>query len=798
MKNDKILVTSSEPLTVKSQSDEDSSNLGLKLRRVVDMSSINAQKKSTVSYPPAPAQNNKKQQKSKDHKDAKRTSAKHSKVSAKVKKAPSEASAPRSSSGSVPKAQRYSSDGQAKVSKHTSAPQPHTPRNSSDNQHKITRQSTDNNPRASQKSSDSHTHSANFSNDTQLRIAKYKSNTQPRIARNSSDAQPHVQHTSDVNNAALRKTSDALPKAQHNSSDFFPQTPSVSSDFRPKVARPSNEFLSIDAPISVPAVAVEPQMMDHYAEAFQKTDPSSQTNKRQSFKKGGFKTHAQFNKKASARFQKANRANKKYVRPMSENEKDLQAFVEAPTPADPLTAVPANNAFVPAVPAKMASSSFRKPSGQFGKRSGFKHKQVSRSPQSAINRAVKLSGSRKGVKLSGAHKTLKRAHMVFSHREALRNQSPTEDIIARLLLQSWQAKLWIDCIINVAPKCVTSLISAIPLVQAKLVSNINVQDGEISADIIHAHVTFKLHQFTPGQWRTVISMLSERALFSTALLNGELPEGIIEIFKQGSVSLFPQKIREFSTTCDTCELDLCEHICTVLLTIAQKLEEDPFFLLQLRGISREDLLQQLRNARSTQVVDTKSKYGTNYELPAGNIDFTKFYTPKSDLSDFDVTIKVTDSTLIKRLGNPTVWGAPITAEGAFVPIIRLTALVADEIGLMPPLEDDDVIDPSAEFETAIVRSSAMLPRVTRLPNTAFLKDEIPEEILKEMPRDPQSAGEDLLNWLQTLGATDIRTLARRVRLKKTEVKFIINAFLEHELIRQEGEGDKAKFVMIST
>ena len=694
---DTILVTSSEPIALKTNSDDDTSTQGPKLRRVVDMSSINAQKKTTVSYPPAQNAKSKKQAQPKDHKPSKHADSKKNRMS-----------------GS----------------------------------HHNVKHSSSAHPKASRQSSDTLPNKARVSSDTPPKIVQNAPDAQHKLSPPSSDTQPKITPT----------PSDTRPPVSHTPSDPQPRTTSQSSAAFPRIALP-------DTPISVPAVAYEPEMFE-FAQSTPEREPFSNKSSHhlkahRTSKHGPYKTSAKFAHNASPKFQQQNRNHKKYAQPLD----------DFPVPEN------VNNVST---------------SNEKNTRPVFAKPLVHRS--SDANRSIKKSS----VRLSRTNniKIKSKQPKLTLSRFKLTNSSETaRHIVAQLLLQSWQARMWVECLVNIGQNFIENMLSCMPLVQAKLVSNLDIQNGELTAEVIRSKVSFKLHQFTPGQWRTVINMLSERALFSTALLNGELPEGIVDVFKQGSVSLFPQKIRELIASCDICENAQCEHVCAVLLTIAQRLDEDPFFLLQLRGITREDLLNQLRNARSAQVVDAHSKYGTNYEFPAGNIDFTKFYTPKADLSEFDFHIALSESTLLKRLGNPNTWGAPINAEAAFAPIIRLTALVADEIGLNAPTNDENEFATSCDFETAVAHSSAMLPRVSRLPNIDFLENEIPPEIAAEMARDLQSAGDDLLNWLKTLGATDIRTLARRTRLKKTEVKLIVNAFLNHELIRQEGEGEKAKFII---
>ena len=78
-----------------------------------------------------------------------------------------------------------------------------------------------------------------------------------------------------------------------------------------------------------------------------------------------------------------------------------------------------------------------------------------------------------------------------------------------------------------------------------------------------------------------------------ALLAGDLPHALVEHAEEAGVELLPYG-GELGATC-TCEAwtDPCPHALAVLLQLGQLLDEDPFVLLHLRGLPREELLARL-------------------------------------------------------------------------------------------------------------------------------------------------------------------------------------------------------------
>jgi uncharacterized Zn finger protein len=78
-----------------------------------------------------------------------------------------------------------------------------------------------------------------------------------------------------------------------------------------------------------------------------------------------------------------------------------------------------------------------------------------------------------------------------------------------------------------------------------------------------------------------------------ALLTGDLPHPLVEHAEEAGAELLPYG-GELATRC-TCEpwADPCHHALAVMYQLAWLVEADPFVLLALRGIEREDLLARL-------------------------------------------------------------------------------------------------------------------------------------------------------------------------------------------------------------
>lgn len=105
--------------------------------------------------------------------------------------------------------------------------------------------------------------------------------------------------------------------------------------------------------------------------------------------------------------------------------------------------------------------------------------------------------------------------------------------------------------------------------------------------------------FDKTQWAQVEAGLAENALFAAALLAGEMPSDIGDVFDTVGLSLFPIKAGDLSLDCSCPDIAVpCKHVAATFYLLAETFDEDPFAILAWRGREREDLMENLAAARS--------------------------------------------------------------------------------------------------------------------------------------------------------------------------------------------------------
>ncbi|HEY0815402.1 MAG TPA: SWIM zinc finger family protein [Pseudonocardia sp.] len=106
--------------------------------------------------------------------------------------------------------------------------------------------------------------------------------------------------------------------------------------------------------------------------------------------------------------------------------------------------------------------------------------------------------------------------------------------------------------------------------------------------------------FGKAEWGAVAEALVADASYTAALLAGEMPHEIEDVFAAVGLSLFPASARDLALDC-TCpdQAVPCKHLAAVCYLLAERFDADPFEILALRGRDRETLLADLRSRRAT-------------------------------------------------------------------------------------------------------------------------------------------------------------------------------------------------------
>lgn len=132
------------------------------------------------------------------------------------------------------------------------------------------------------------------------------------------------------------------------------------------------------------------------------------------------------------------------------------------------------------------------------------------------------------------------------------------------------------------------------------IDNVSISKGQIFATVqgtIPTPYRVKINfEIIPEEgWQKIIKNLEKYPLNLIEMLEGKMPLDIVSLFENNGYSLFPTTEKKMEATCSCPDKEIpCKHIAAVILYIARVLDYDPLILLELKGKSKKELLNDLQ------------------------------------------------------------------------------------------------------------------------------------------------------------------------------------------------------------
>ncbi len=161
---------------------------------------------------------------------------------------------------------------------------------------------------------------------------------------------------------------------------------------------------------------------------------------------------------------------------------------------------------------------------------------------------------------------------------------------------TWWSKAWLRAV-EEASFAAAELKAGRSLARSGAVGAITVSDGAFVAAVVEGHdaytVTGTLPVLASGDQQVLVEIVAAETGRIAALMSGDLPLPMVEAVEEAGVELLPFG-GELGSAC-SCDywLDPCPHALAVLTQLAWLIQRDPFVLIQLRGLARDDVLARL-------------------------------------------------------------------------------------------------------------------------------------------------------------------------------------------------------------
>lgn len=134
------------------------------------------------------------------------------------------------------------------------------------------------------------------------------------------------------------------------------------------------------------------------------------------------------------------------------------------------------------------------------------------------------------------------------------------------------------------------------------VLNLEIKPGVVAATVQGSRadpykVSISLKAIEPKQREALGRAFAADMSIAARLIDGQLPPEAEQCFERAGSPLFPHRSRDLVTGC-TCpdSSNPCKHIAAVYYILAEEFDRDPFLLLTLRGLGRDEFIALLSAA----------------------------------------------------------------------------------------------------------------------------------------------------------------------------------------------------------
>jgi uncharacterized Zn finger protein len=248
--------------------------------------------------------------------------------------------------------------------------------------------------------------------------------------------------------------------------------------------------------------------------------------------------------------------------------------------------------------------------------------------------------------------------------------------------QSWWARRWLDVLERL--ELGGRLTRGRSYARRGQVLDITIEEGSVRASVQGSRtdpylITIRVRALSAPEWRKVGESLRGQARFAAKLLASEMPEDVEEAFKGTGVSLFPARRAELATECSCPDwANPCKHIAAVYYLLGEEFDRDPFLIFQLRGLSREGLVDLLRSPRPEH---KRRRTAASPVTPAAPLptDPVAFWSAGEIPPAPEVRAPDTTAALLRRLGPFSFWRGRTAMTAELDPLYERAAVRALDV-----------------------------------------------------------------------------------------------------------------------
>jgi uncharacterized Zn finger protein len=242
--------------------------------------------------------------------------------------------------------------------------------------------------------------------------------------------------------------------------------------------------------------------------------------------------------------------------------------------------------------------------------------------------------------------------------------------------QAWSQR-WRDAFDDANPQVSRRVSRGRAYERSGRVSDVRTRPGVLSGRVQGSRATpylveVEVPAFDDGTWDRIVAALATELRSSAQLLAGQAPAAL----EVPGVRLFPVAA-ELATACGCGDaVSPCSHAAALWEAVAQRLDDEPFLLLRLRGRGRARLLAELAAARRGGARESPQAGVVALDrLPSGAA-----WTRGRGLDDVELPVldaPTSPAPALRLLGDPPGWAGALSAWELLHPLVQRAASWAD-------------------------------------------------------------------------------------------------------------------------
>ncbi len=292
---------------------------------------------------------------------------------------------------------------------------------------------------------------------------------------------------------------------------------------------------------------------------------------------------------------------------------------------------------------------------------------------------------------------------------ARKKPPPPRGIKVKKSGSTWWGQRWVEALERMSSGYSSRLTRGRTYARGGRTHDLVVEPGLVEAKVTGSRSTpyrvrISLSQLSASVWDAAIAAMAARAQFSAELLGAQMPRDIDDAFGSAGASLFPTASGDLQTDC-TCPdwANPCKHVAATHYVLGEAFDWDPFLLFELRGRTKEQVLEALRSARAGTDGEPTARRAKGRapadEVPTvslPDVGAAAYDQPREALPVLHLSFDAPPISggLIRQLGTPSGWNASASPAEVLAPVIRAAAERARSLAMAERAEDPAPSGPS--------------------------------------------------------------------------------------------------------